>query len=147
MPRRGAGSRSRTAPVSSTTSTTAGLLALVADSPGVPNYHAQTTSRGLLWDIGDQAARINVVLGQRQIQQLAASLGVSYMTLLDCRRVSRAYPPHSRQPQVSYCAHRVLASQPDCIALVARPGGWTVAEARRYVRDRTLEQVTADAAA
>ncbi len=95
------------------------------------------------WKIGEIADKVPPKYGEQTLQSLADESGVAYETLVNCRRVYRAWKEDiANVGNISWCVCKEFISQPDRLDLI-RNGNpqtgepWTVRQARELVRSRS----------
>src|SRR5437870_13267382 len=69
------------------------------------------------WAIGDLACDVEVVYGEGSLQRFAEAVDVGYLSMLDYRRVSRAYRSSERTKDLPWSHYRLLCKN-------ARRGRW-----------------------
>jgi hypothetical protein len=91
------------------------------------------------WRLGDLAERVATAHRNRSLQQFAEQIGVEYRTLLDYRRVSRAFDLSERSETTGspWSVYSILASHPDRAALIKDL--MTAAEARKLASRKVIQ--------
>lgn len=90
----------------------------------------------LQWTLGDLACEVETTYGDHTLQEYAEAIGVPYKSLLAYRTVAQAFPEGSRNLEISWSVHQVLASQDDRSMIMKWPADTTVKDTRKLVNDR-----------
>jgi hypothetical protein len=79
---------------------------------------ARQTNDKCQWRLGDLALQVEVLYGDRSLQEYASKIGISYASLKVYRWVASQYELVTRVTNCSWAHHRAVAGRPDRLALL-----------------------------
>jgi DNA polymerase-3 subunit beta len=89
---------------------------------------------GAAWKLGELALEVETHYGEHDLERYAEQIGVAYRTLLDYRRVAKAFS--ERSEKLTWTHHQIVAAHPKRQKLLrqAEAAHWSVRELRSTVR-------------